>query len=171
MRGMLVGRFQPFHLGHLYVINEIAKTTDEIIICIGSAQKSHGLGDPFTAGERVLMIAKCLRGLGIEKDHYILPIPDVNNNSLWVSHVKSITPPFQKVYSNNPLVKRLFKELGLEVVSPPLYNRSEYSGTEIRRRMIYGEDWKELVPSGVVEVIDEINGVKRLLDLTKGDSL
>jgi nicotinamide-nucleotide adenylyltransferase len=169
MRGLLIGRFQPFHRGHIYVIKEILEEVDEILIGIGSAQLSHSLENPFTAGERVMMISRSLFENGIKKNYYIIPIPDVNNNSLWVSHVRSLTPPFDKVYSGNPLVKRLFYEQGVKVVTPPLYNRKQYSGTEIRRRMLEGEPWEELVPRAVVDVIEEIGGVKRIRDLVKGD--
>lgn len=171
MRGLLIGRFQPFHKGHLYVVKEIIKVVDEIIIGIGSAQLSHTLENPFTAGERLMMIAKSLFENGIKKNYYIIPIPDVNNNSLWVSHVKSLTPPFHKVYSGNTLVKRLFKEVGVTVETPPMFNRKEYSGTEIRKRMINGGPWEHLVPKGVVEVIREINGVERLRELAKSDKV
>ncbi len=169
MRGLLIGRFQPFHKGHLYVIEKIAEEVDEIIIGIGSAQKSHCLENPFTAGERLMMIKNSLIGAGFEKNYYIIPINDVNNNSLWVSHVKSLTPPFDRVYSGNPLVKRLFKEAGKRVATPPLFNRKEFSGTEIRRRILSGEPWEELVPEAVVKVIKEVKGEERMRELTQGD--
>jgi nicotinamide-nucleotide adenylyltransferase len=168
MRGLLIGRFQPFHKGHVYVAKEILKEVEEIIIVIGSAQLSHSLENPFTAGERLMMVSKGLEENGVRR-YYIIPIPDVNNNSLWVSHVKSHTPPFSKVYSGNTLVKRLFREAGLEVETPPMFNRSEYSGTEIRRRMLSGEEWESLVPPSVVDVIKEVKGVERMRDLAKND--
>ncbi len=164
-----MGRFQPFHLGHIYVINEILKDVDEVIIGIGSAQLSHSLENPFTAGERLTMISKSLFEEGTGKPSYIIPINDVNNNSLWVSHVFSLTPPFQRVYSGNPLVKRLFKEQGVEVVTPPLYNRKEYSGTEIRRRILSGEGWEHLVPEAVAEIIREVMGEERMRELNSSD--
>jgi nicotinamide-nucleotide adenylyltransferase len=169
MRGLLIGRFQPFHLGHIYVIKEIQKVVDEVIICIGSAQKSHSQENPFTAGERVMMIKKSLYENGITKNYYILPVPDVENNAVWVSHIKSLAPPFSKVYSGNTLVKRLFKELDIDVDTPPMYNRKEFSGTEIRRRMLEGEPWEKFVPVAVVDVITEVEGVQRLKDLSKSD--
>lgn len=168
MRGLLIGRFQPFHKGHVYVVKEILKDVDEIIIVIGSAQLSHSLENPFTAGERLMMVSKGLDENGVRR-YYIIPIPDVNNNSLWVSHVRSHTPPFDRVYSGNTLVKRLFKEVGIDVETPPMFNRKEYSGTEIRRRMLEGEDWESLVPRDVVEVIKEVKGVARIRDLAKSD--
>ncbi len=169
MRGLLIGRFQPFHNGHSYVIREVLKENEEIIIGIGSAQISHTLENPFTAGERVMMVSKSLYENGIKKNYYIIPIPDVNNNSLWVPHVRSLTPPFNKVYSGNTLVKRLFGEVGVKVETPPMYNREEYSGTMIRKRILNDEPWVDFVPRAVVDVINEVSGVSRLKDLAKSD--
>jgi nicotinamide-nucleotide adenylyltransferase len=167
-RGFYIGRFQPFHLGHRKVIGEIARHVDELVIGIGSAQLSHKPENPFTAGERILMISRSLEDLDLY--YYVIPINDLYQNALWVAHVRSLTPPFSDVYSNNPLVSRLFQESGYEVKYSPMYNREEYSGTEIRRRMLAGEDWEKLVPEAVVDVIREINGVDRLKAVSmKGD--
>ena len=167
-RGFYIGRFQPFHLGHRKVINEIARHVDELVIGIGSAQQSHTPENPFTAGERILMISRSLEGLDLY--YYVIPISDIYRNAIWVSHVQSMTPPFTTVYSNNPLVSRLFHEEGFEVQYSPMYNRQEYSGTEIRRRMLAGEEWEKLVPEEVVDVIHEIKGVERLKAVAlKGD--
>ena len=59
-RGLYVGRFQPFHLGHLRAIKAVLKEVDEIVIVIGSAQYSHNSNNPFTAGERLVMIRRAL---------------------------------------------------------------------------------------------------------------
>ena len=50
VRGILIGRMQPVHNGHMQVINKILEEVDEIIIGIGSAQISHEVKDPFTEG-------------------------------------------------------------------------------------------------------------------------
>ena len=65
IRGLFIGRFSPFHLGHLQMIKTILSEVDELIIVIGSAQQSHTMTDPFTAGERGLMIRESLRTEGI----------------------------------------------------------------------------------------------------------
>jgi len=167
-RGFYIGRFQPFHLGHHTVITEIAGKVDELVIGIGSAQLSHTGENPFTSGERIMMISRSLENLDLH--YYVIPINDLYQNALWVAHVRSLTPPFSDVYSNNPLVSRLFQESGYEVNYSPMYNREEYSGTEIRRRMLAGEQWEKLVPDEVVEVIKEIKGVERLKAVSiKGD--
>jgi nicotinamide-nucleotide adenylyltransferase len=168
MRGLLVGRMQPVHLGHLQVIKRILEEVDEVIIGVGSAQLSHTIKDPFTAGERVMMLTKALGENKIPaSSYYIIPIPDIECNSVWVAHMEMLTPPFNYVYTGNPLVQRLFLEHSYQVTEPPLFNREEYSGTEVRRRMLRGEDWESLVPASVVEVIKEIDGIQRLKHLSR----
>ncbi|MEM1589096.1 MAG: adenylyltransferase/cytidyltransferase family protein, partial [Candidatus Bathyarchaeia archaeon] len=47
-RGLFVGRFQPFHKGHLQAVKEILDEVDELVIVVGSAQYSHRIDNPFT---------------------------------------------------------------------------------------------------------------------------
>jgi nicotinamide-nucleotide adenylyltransferase len=149
------------------VLTEIAKTADEIVIGVGSAQLSHELQNPFTAGERVLMITRSLAELCVP--YYVIPIEDIRRNALWAAHVISMTPPFQVVHSANPLVVRLFAEAGIPVHSDAMYERDRHSGTEIRRRILAGEAWEPLVPTPVVEVLSEIDGVGRLRHIARDD--
>ena len=167
-RGLLIGRMQPVHNGHIQIIEKTLNYVDEVIIGIGSAQLSHELKDPFTAGERIMMMTQALDDYEIDpKRYYIIPIEDINRNALWVAQVKMLTPPFSKVYSGNSLVKRLFKEEGYEVFQPELFDREILSGTEIRDRMLNDGDWKSLVPKATIEVIDEIDGINRIKELNK----
>jgi nicotinamide-nucleotide adenylyltransferase len=164
MKALFLGRFQPFHIGHLKVISEIVKEAEYVVIAMGSAQLSHSKENPFTAGERYSMISRTLNAEAIENYH-IVPIEDLNRYSLWVAHVVSHVPNFDVVYAHNPLSIRLFKEGGYEVVKLELHNPKLFSATEIRRRMIAGENWRDLVPKEVGQVIDEIKGVERLREL------
>ena len=166
-RGFYIGRFQPYHEGHQYVLTQIAHEVDEIVIGIGSAEISHTIENPFTAGERVLMITRSLTGLSCP--YYVIPIEDIKRNALWVSHVLSMTPPFDLCYSSNPLVVRLFTEAGITVKSPAMYERRTHSGTEIRMRMLNGKMWRRFVPQAVADVIDEIGGVSRLKQIARDD--
>lgn len=168
MRAFIVGRFQPFHKGHVEIIKQILKECSSLIIGIGSAQYSHTLKDPFTAGERHLMISSTLEKEKIY-DFYLVPIEDVNSNPLWVAHVESLTPKFETVYTNNPLVRRLFMEKGYDVKSLKMVKRDTWSGTRIREKMISGKDWKKDVPDTVVEIIKEIDGENRIRDLSISD--
>jgi nicotinamide-nucleotide adenylyltransferase len=171
-RGLFVGRFQPFHKGHLQAVKEILNEVDELIVVVGSAQYSHRVDNPFTTGERIMMIRKALEEEKVDlKRIWIVPVPDVHIHIVWVSVVESYTPRFDVVYSNEPLTRRLFIEAGYEVKPIPFHKREIYSATEIRKRMLSGENWEELVPKSVASLIKEIGGVERLRDLTKTDKV
>ncbi|UPV99197.1 nicotinamide-nucleotide adenylyltransferase [Halorussus gelatinilyticus] len=167
-RGFYIGRFQPYHNGHHNVVQSIAEEVDELVLGIGSAGDSHSQHDPFTAGERIMMITKSL----VDSDlvTYAVPIEDLDRNSVWVSHVQSMSPDFDVAYSNNPLVIRLFEEAGVEVRQSPMYDRHVLEGTEVRDRMIAGDDWESLVPDAVVEVVEETGGLERIQRVSDSDS-
>ena len=171
MRALYVGRFQPFHLGHLAILEEILKEHYELIIVVGSAQHSHTLENPFTAGERIQMITETLDEESITKRVYIIPIDDIHRHSVWVRQVESLTPSFDAVFSNEPITIRLFKEASYTVRNTHLIHREKWSGTEIRKRILENDPWEKCVPRAVARVIKEIDGVKRIKDLAKTDNI
>jgi len=171
-RGLFVGRFQPFHLGHLAAIKDVLKEVEELVIVIGSAQYSHNINNPFTAGERLIMVRKALEEAGIGYSRvWVVPVPDAHLHMMWVSAVEGYTPSFNVVYSNEPLTRRLFIEAGYKVKPVRFHERKLYSSTEIRERMLKGKSWEKLVPKGVATFVKKIDGVNRLRDLTKSDTL
>ncbi len=171
VRALFPGRFQPIHWGHVQVIKWALSKVDELVIGIGTAQESHTIVNPFTAGERVLMVKLALKEVGIDLNRvYIIPVPDVLLNFVWPYYVQMYVPRFKYGVARNPLVVRLFKEAGYEVLIPPPYDRMKYSSTRIRKLMIKGSnEWRELVPKSVAEFIDEIRGVERLKELVGAD--
>jgi nicotinamide-nucleotide adenylyltransferase len=166
-RGFFIGRFQPFHDGHRAVVEHVAGEVDELVLGIGSADVSHTVHDPFTAGERVLMVTKAVADADVQT--YVVPIEDIDRNALWVSHLESMVPAFDVAYSNNPLVIRLFREAGVEVRHPPMVERHRFEGTGIREQMLAGDEWVEHVPDVVAEVIDEVDGVERIRTVAEDD--
>lgn len=165
MNALFIGRFQPFHLGHLQVIKDIVKNYN-IIIAIGSAQESFTKENPFTAGERGEMIYNSLKEEGIN-NFYIIPIIDVNRYSIWVAHVVSLCPRFEVVFTNNGLTKILFSKANYKVKETKIYDKKNFSGKEIRRRIINNENWQDLVPKVVFNLIKEFDGEKRLINLNE----
>jgi nicotinamide-nucleotide adenylyltransferase len=171
-RGLYVGRFQPFHLGHLGAIKAVLKEVDELVIVIGSAQYSHNINNPFTAGERLVMIRRALQEAKVDYSKlWIVPVPDVHLHMLWVSAVEGYTPKFNVCYSNEPLTQRLFMEAGYPVKSIPLFDRKLYMSTIVREKMLKGDSWTELVPKSVADFINEIDGVNRLRDLARTEKI
>jgi len=164
MKVLFIGRFQPFHKGHLKIIKEASKKYDEIIIGIGSSQYNNTIDNPFTNKERKRMVDISLKNIGI-KNYKIVLIPDIHNPPKWVDHVLSIISEFDVVLSNNVLTKQLFSDKGYIVKETPLYNKDKYSGKVIRSKIKKDEKWENLVPKEVFQIIKKINGINRIKQL------
>jgi nicotinamide-nucleotide adenylyltransferase len=164
MKALFIGRFQPFHNGHLNVLKNLSNKYGELIIGIGSSQYFNRNDNPFSAEERQLMINKTLQKAGIT-NYKIVLIPDLHDPPRWVNHVLSIYSDFDIVISNNEFTKQLFSEKGFIVKKTPFYNKNKFSGREIRKRIKNNEYWEDLVPKTVRNIINEINGVKRIKNI------
>ncbi|RLD92839.1 MAG: nicotinamide-nucleotide adenylyltransferase [Aquificota bacterium] len=170
-RALLMGRFQPFHLGHLQVVRDILGEFPQLIVAVGSATFNYLEKSPFTAGERIWMIHEALAESGLDMSRiYITAYPNIENNAAWAAHLKSLLPPFHVAFTGNALPHILLKEAGIEVRPLEMINRELYCASEIRRRMLEGEDWESLVPPAVARIIKEIKGVERLKFIVRGES-
>ena len=169
MRGLLVGRFQPFHLGHLSLVQEIRRRRPEepLLIGIGSAQASYTLENPFTAGERFEMIERALAEARISG---CVPVPliDVDRHAIWVAHVASLLPPFDRVYTNNPLTKRLFLAGGYQVEGTPLFDRDRFEGTRVRGLLREDGAWARELPPAVAGYLTSLHAVERFREIRDG---
>lgn len=167
-RVLYIGKFQPFHLGHKSVVERLAERHSELIIVIGGADSSYTEKNPFTSGERIQMIKETV---DVDFENvYIIPIIDIEDNILWPEHVTKYTPEFDIIYSNNPLVKKLFSDAGYNVNKIEMVNRNKYTGTNARESMKNStEKWKDLVSVEVKELIQEFNGVERLKTIHADD--
>jgi len=169
MKTLFIGRFQPFHNGHLGVIKNYAPASEKIIIGIGSSNLHHTRKNPFTAEERKKMIQETLEQEGI-KNYEIYFIPDINDPPNWVKHVESIVPRFDLVVAHNDFTLTLFKEKNYKVEKTPLFGGEGCSGHKIRKRIAYDEKWHTLVPETVANIIEEIDGVKRIKNLYNAET-
>lgn len=172
-RGLMLGRFQPFHKGHLALTKQILSECDELLIIIGSAQFNFIDKDPFSAGERVLMIHEALKEAGVDLSRcYIIPVANDANNARWLAYIRSMVPPFDVLYSGNDFVKYLARSQDSSIVieDPMFAEINEYNGTNIRRLMQEGKPWEHLVPPAVAKVIQQVGGIVRINMLARSDS-
>lgn len=168
-RALFVGRFQPFHNGHLQAVKEILRDCQEAVIAVGSSQESHAPENLFTVGERIEMIYESIKEAGLAGKVLIVGIPDIKYNALWAKHLMVLSPSFDVVYSNSPLVKQLFKEEGLKVKPLKMVKRKEYDGTHIRAQMLAGKSWKQLLPPAAVKVAMKIKAEERMREVCACD--
>jgi nicotinamide-nucleotide adenylyltransferase len=159
---LILGRFQPFHNGHLKVVKDAFEKDKSIVIAIGSSQKKDEKDNPFSDSERKEMIAGVLKSERILAK--IVTVPDIPCDSTYVDHVAGfIGGRPKKVITENPWTVRLFKDAGIDVEVTPRY--MGISATEIRKRIAEGAEWESMVPKDVVAFIRKIKGVDRIRKL------
>ena len=171
-RRVFIGRFQPAHLGHVHIIEEMLDSFDgELIIVVAAAQHSHKGANPFTAGERIEMLRAALSEAKVDMNRVmVLPAQDINDHALWPYHIMRLVPTFSAIYSNNPLVGLLFERAGVEVLTVPLWKREKYSSSLIRKLLAKQDSgWRDLVPKSIERILDQINAEDRLLRLNSSD--
>tara|TARA_Y100000310_G_scaffold15280_1_gene15276 strand:- start:76 stop:570 length:495 start_codon:yes stop_codon:yes gene_type:complete len=164
MDGLLIGRFQPFHLGHLDAVLFGLSRTENLFICIGSSNKSNEKKNPFSAKERREMIISSIESSMIDRIK-IFDIPDIDNHEKWTFEIDRIVPKYEVVFTNNEFTKTLFEKRQMNVIPVILKDREKFSGTNIRQLITEDKNWQDLVPEGTQKVLDKINANERLKNL------
>jgi len=164
MDGLLIGRFQPFHLGHLDAVLFGLAKTENLFICIGSSNKSNERKNPFSAEERREMILTSIEP-SIADRIKIFDIPDVGDHEKWTFEIDKIVPKYDVVFTNDEFTKTLFEKREISVISVILKDREKFSGTNIRNLITEDKNWRDLVPQGTRNVLDSINAKERLQNL------
>ncbi|WP_158890678.1 adenylyltransferase/cytidyltransferase family protein [Amycolatopsis anabasis] len=173
--GVVHGRFQPLHIGHLEYLLAGKAACGKLIVGITNpdttaiveepTQPDRHLSssNPFTYYERLLMVEAALLGAGVPlTDFRIVPFPH-SRPELLRFYVPADAVHFLTVYDDwgDEKLRRL-GEVGCK--TEVLWRRTEKvtSGTEIRRRIATGGDWTDLVPDGVAAVLNGLPGTRRL---------
>ena len=164
MNGLLIGRFQPFHLGHLEAFHFALSKVENLWIGIGSSNKLNQKQNPFSAVERKEMILSSIEE-SISDSIEIFFIPDLENHEKWIENIDTIVPKFDVVFSNDELIQYLYSKRNTQVILVPFKERDTLSGTNIRDKIKSNQKWKHLVPDGTKKVLQKISVNDRLKSL------
>ncbi len=164
MNGLLIGRFQPFHLGHLDALHFALSKVDKLWIGLGSSNKTLQKNNPFSAEERKEMILSSIDE-SMKQRIQIYFIPDLENHIKWIELIDTIVPKFDIVFSNDELTRHLYSKRDVEVLSIPFVKRDILSGTNIRNLIISDQKWEDLVPEGTKIFLYNTSAKQRLKNL------
>lgn len=171
-RGMIHGRFQPFHLGHLEYLKGAAARSDEVFVGITNPDPTHVKpeasdpvrhlpeSNPYTYVERLLMVKAAAAGAGLAPERlHVIPFP-VNTPELWDAYVPRDVVQYIRLFSDwgGTKLDRL-RAAGFEVVVLDEGAEKELSGADVRAAIREGREWEELVPAGVADVIKRLERV------------
>ena len=168
-RGMIHGRFQPFHNGHLEYLRGAAERSDEVWIGITNPDPEHikpeasdplrhlPESNPFSYAERLLMVKAAAAEVGLEPGAvHVIPFP-VNEPELWSAYVPDGVTQYLRLFSawGGTKLERL-REAGYEVVVLDEGAEKGISGADVRAALRDGGDWESLVPPGVARLVREL---------------
>jgi cytidyltransferase-like protein len=171
-RGMIHGRFQPFHNGHLEYLRGAAARSEELWIGITNPdparikpEPSDPLrhlpeSNPYTYAERLLMAKAAAADAGVELARvHVIPFP-VNEPELWAAYVPRGVTQYLRLFSDwgGTKLERL-RDAGYEVVVLDEGAEKEVSGADVREAIRDGGDWESLVPPGVARVLDDLKPI------------
>lgn len=150
---LFIGRFQPFHNGHLAVIKKILEHHDHVLIIIGSAQYSHEKHNPFTTPEREEMIRKTLKDNNIPASKFtIIPVKDTHDDN-WYYLLQSHLPAYSTLYTGSEDVKKHFEAGHSTAKIVHLERINNISATKIRQLIKQKKPIDQFVPPQVAELI------------------
>lgn len=118
--GLIVGRFQHFHIGHRSLVENAFKLCDRVLILVGSAQESGTLRNPYLTSTRIDVIREIYG-----HDNSILQVKELND----LTNENDITPDWGKYVLKN-VKMHIRKEPSLMV----------YGNDEFRSRWFAPED-------------------------------
>lgn len=167
MPALFIGRFQPFHKGHLDALTKIIKENDLTYVGIGSTDENEQELNPFTCAERYEMIELALTNAQIPLEKFrIIPVPNIANFTLWPQHIETYIPPFEKIYTGSPIVAQLFTDYNRKLKTPYEIVRIEktlpVSATKIRAQILSDGNWEEMVSQTTAKLIRQWNGIQRI---------
>lgn len=163
VRGLVVGRFQPFHYGHKALIAQALEDCVHIVVGLGSTNAKPSLRNPFSAAERRQMIEAAFPNEVASSQLTIVDIPDLHDPPRWVAHVLKITGKIDKVYGNDDGTLDLFDFAGLKTVRPGLVEREKWEASTLRMQMAEDDmTWRKSVPPAVAKLLESWQAGHRL---------
>lgn len=166
--GVIHGRFQGLHFGHLEYLLAGMERCEFLVVGLcnpdPTVQRYHATdpsrsrddNNPFTYFERMIMTRDSLLEAGIERERFaVVPFP-INEPALLRHYVPMDATFFVTIYDDWGRAKRqTLLDLGVEVEVMWEHELAlkPCTGTEVRRRIAAGEDWRELVPNAVARYI------------------
>ncbi len=158
MRGLVIGRFQPFHKGHEALVRAAIEDCVRVTVGIGSSKAKQSVKNPFSFDERAAMVRAAF-GDTVE----VVAIPDIHDPPNYADHVMAITGPLDRVFGNDEETISLFEDAGLRVKRPGLQDRVRLEGSTIRLQMAEGDgNWRKALSPAVVQVIEDLGGSRRI---------
>lgn len=164
--GMVHGRFQPFHNGHLEYCLEAASRCELLVVGVTNPDpsrispekedphRSTPQSNPFPYHARARMVRLSLAAADHDPSSLqVVPLP-IHDVELWPAYVPATAVQFMRIYSAwDERKAQRFAAAGFVVVDLSAGRAKEVSGTTVRARWRADDGWQSLVPPAVVQIV------------------
>jgi len=164
--GVIHGRFQPLHLGHLEYLLAGAARCETLVVGITNPDpwqtteeptdpvRGSTEANPCTYYERYLMVEAALIGAGVEA-HRLRIVPFPNGFPERLRHYAPREAVYLLTVYDDWGVEKLDRLRSLGLTTEVMWRRTDkpISGARVRRAIAAGTDWQRLVPAAVATVI------------------
>lgn len=150
------GRFQPFHDGHLMVIQGMIKVHGNATIVICDGKAGHGADTPFTVQQRREIISAALVAADI-MDASIVDCIDKADDGEWADAVLDAAghPNEPLVWSGDEKVRQIFE--AKDIATKKIVPVPGIDGAALKQKILAKDgSWREKVPAGAVDAISDI---------------
>jgi bifunctional NMN adenylyltransferase/nudix hydrolase len=86
--GVLIGRFEPFHNGHLSLVKFALQNVEELLIILGSCNVAKSIKNPWSAEERKEMILSCFDSFEGERITFLEASDYLYNDNRWLTCIQ-----------------------------------------------------------------------------------
>lgn len=154
---VFIGRFQPFHGGHIHVIEEALKVSKKVLVLVGSAYSPRDIRNFLTFEERKQIIEE-------EYKHthrvQVLPLRDhLYNDDRWVSQVQKQVLKVASPSDNIAIIGHSKDESSYYLSIFPQFKQLEVknyknlNATDIRHYLLEGYIPEAVLPSVMSQII------------------
>ena len=126
MKAAFIGRFQPFHLGHLHAIEQFEDDHDIVIVIADESSRTED--NPLTFDERKAIIENCIN---LE----VVTLENHESDEVWANNLVDKTGAEAVISRNEWTIEAIKDNSDLEILEQEFKNKDMYSGTEVRRRI------------------------------------
>ena len=177
MRAIVLGRFQPFHNGHAFLVAQAAAAfpDEPVMVAVGSAQSEWEPDNPWSAEDRAAMVRVWATSCGLEVE--VCMIEDINDPPNWVNHARKHHGEGVLVTSDES-TSTLYKDAEFPVHDVVLNERERYEGWRVRQTAkmlstVYDDDavrevLSATVPMAVIAWLIEHDALFRLSTFETG---
>jgi len=150
MIGLIIGRFQPFHLGHIELIKTACNECDKVYVVLGSAHSPEDEHNPFTLEQRREMFRCVIEEYDL--DIQLIELDDIPDDNEWVGYIEKSIPPFDIVYAGEEDDLNFFRNTRFKLKH--IGRKHGIHATVIRKKIRNNDpSWKKDVPECIYKIV------------------